>query len=259
VFHHEGPARSPRKNALLAGSLAFVAGFVNSGGFLLIGTFTSHVTGSVGRLSTDVANWHPSAAFFALLMILSFFGGAFLASLLVETSAFERSSRAYAAALGVEALLLFAFILVAAPRYATHPRALDAQAAILCIAMGMQNSLVTRLSGAVVRTTHLTGVVTDLAIEAARWYRWHRAKLRQIPELLPSRSPPRRPAVEQAFLLLTIAGSFMAGALLGALFTMHWSRWSMLAPAAAVVLLGLYAFVEPTEQEVGSAARVNDA
>ena len=59
--------------------------------------------------------------------------------------------------------------------------------------MGMQNSLVTRLSGAVVRTTHLTGVVTDLGIEAARWYRWHRAKLRALPTLLPSRSTPDRP------------------------------------------------------------------
>jgi uncharacterized membrane protein YoaK (UPF0700 family) len=247
VFRHEGPARSTRKNSILAGYLALVAGFVNSGGFILIGSFTSHVTGSVGRFSTDLARGDPAAASLAFAFVVAFFVGGFIASIIVETSAFRSTARAYGFALLVETCLLGAFIFTAGLSRATHPRSLDAEAVLLCLAMGMQNSLVTRLSGAVVRTTHLTGIVTDLAIESARWYRWQRAKLR-VPTLFPDRSPPVRPAPEKVMLLLTIVGAFTAGALFGADLTLRASRWAMLLPAAAVLAACFYAFSEPVSK-----------
>jgi uncharacterized membrane protein YoaK (UPF0700 family) len=247
VFKHEGPARDPRQNAILAGYLALVAGFVNSGGFVLIGSFTSHVTGSIGRIGNDVAARDTPAAFFALLLVLTFFLGAFVASLLLETSAFDRTSKAYGVALLLEATLLGGFIFVAGLARTTHPRALDAEAAILCLAMGMQNSLVTRLSGAVVRTTHLTGVVTDLGIEAARWYRWHKSQL-NVPLLVPGRNEPQRPTLAKSILLLTITSSFMTGAVAGALLTLRASRWSMVFPAVAIFLASGYAFGTKDEQ-----------
>ncbi len=243
MFRHEGPARSTRKNSILAGYLALVAGFVNSGGFILIGTFTSHVTGSVGRFSTDLARGAPAAATLAIGFVIAFFMGAFVASIVIETSVFQRTSRAYGVALLIEACLLGGFIFLAGLSHATHPRALDAEAMLLCLAMGLQNSLVTRLSGAVVRTTHLTGIVTDLAIESARWYRWHRAKLR-MPMLFSDRSPAVRPAPEKLMLLLTIVAAFTTGALLGAELTLRASRWAMLLPAAAILAACLYAFSE---------------
>jgi uncharacterized membrane protein YoaK (UPF0700 family) len=242
VFRHEGPARDPRLNASIAAYLAGIAGFVNSGGFVLIGTFTSHVTGSVGRMSTDLARGDAGAAFFALLLVVSFFCGAFGASLVIEGSS-ERRPQAYGIALLLQALLLAAFVFIAGLSRATHPRVLDAQAAILCIAMGMQNSLVTRLSGAVVRTTHLTGVVTDLGIEAARWYRWHRART-GLPALLKGRVAPEKPIKQQSLLLLTITLAFSFGALLGGLLTLRASRWAMVMPAAATLAAGLYAFTQ---------------
>ena len=45
----------------------------------------------------------------------------------------------------------------------------------LLFAMGLQNSLVTRISDAVVRTTHLTGLFTDLGIELSQLF-FHRYK-----------------------------------------------------------------------------------
>jgi uncharacterized membrane protein YoaK (UPF0700 family) len=243
VFTHQGPARSPRANGVLAGFLAFVAGYVNSGGFVLIGSFTSHVTGSVGRLAHDVAIGDRGAAVFAALFVVAFFGGAFLASLMVESNGFAETRHAYGAALLTEAALLGTFIFVAGLSRAQHPRILDAEAAILCVAMGMQNSLVTRLSGAVVRTTHLTGVVTDLGIEAARWWRWYRAQL-PLPRLpiFAVRNPPERPAPVKTVLLLTIVVSFVAGAVLGALLTLRQSRWAMLFPSVALTLAAAQAF-----------------
>jgi uncharacterized membrane protein YoaK (UPF0700 family) len=242
VFKHEGPTRSARKNAVLAGYLAFVAGWVNSGGYVLIGTFTSHVTGSIGRLSHDLAVRDAAAGASAAVLVLAFFGGAFVASLLLETHAFTQTSRAYGVALAIEAGLLAMFIFVAGLSRVTHPRALDGMAAVLCLAMGMQNSMVTRLSGAVVRTTHLTGVVTDLGIEAARWYRWHRAQMRTVPLLIKPRVPPERPPPTRSVLLLTIVAAFSVGAVLGAILTLRASRWAMLFPAVAVAVASLYAF-----------------
>lgn len=245
MFRHEGPARSARKNEILAGYLALIAGFVNSGGFVLIGSFTSHVTGNIGRSSIDLAEGGGSASLFAVLLAAMFFGGAFVASLLVESSIFERTTRAYAAALLIEGVLLGSFIFLAGLSNATHPRALDAEASILCFAMGMQNSLVTRLSGAVVRTTHLTGVVTDLAIEASRWWRWQRAQLLpQLQAMLPLRNPPQRPTPAKVRLLATIVAAFALGAYAGAVAVLRASRWAMVFPAGAILAACVYAFFE---------------
>lgn len=240
MFRHEGPARDPRLNASLAGFLATLAGFVNSGGFLLIGSFTSHVTGNLGRFSIDIAEGNLAAAFLAFLLVLSFFAGSFGASLIIEGST-QRMPEAYGLALLAQGLLLTSFVTITNLASSRSPHLLDAQAAILCAAMGMQNSLVTRLSGAVVRTTHLTGIVTDLGIEAARWYRWHRAQM-GLPPLFKGRVTPEKPRKEQAFLLLTIMVAFAFGALLGAALTLRASRWAMVVPAAATLTAGLYAF-----------------
>jgi len=241
VFRHEGPSRDARTNRRIAGYLAFVAGFVNSGGFVMIHSFTSHVTGSVGRLGHDLAAGQVAAAVSALLLIVSFFAGAFFASMLIEGYARARIALGYAVALLVQGLLLVAFILVAGVSPSVHPRVLDAEAAILCSALGMQNSLVTRISGAVVRTTHLTGVVTDLAIEAAHWYRFHRAKL-GLPAMFGGDIRPERPHLPQALLLGVIFAAFMLGTVVGAVLTLRISRWAMVLPAILVLALSGHAY-----------------
>lgn len=241
MFRHEGPSRSPRKNAQLAGYLALVAGYVNSGGFILIGSFTSHVTGNVGRMSNDIALGDAPAALLAAFMVLAFFAGAVISSIVLEWRASRGAPRAYAAALAFEGTLLLVFVFVAGLSRATHARVLDAEAAILSAAMGAQNALVTRLSGAVVRTTHLTGVVTDLAIELATWYRQHRGHAAR-----PSQSASRgggRPPLDKVNLLLIIVVAFVVGAALGALLTLRASRWAMIAPAAAVFAASANAFL----------------
>lgn len=243
VFRHEGPARDPRANTVLAGYLAAIAGFVNSGGFVMIGSFTSHVTGSVGRMSDDIARGQMPAAASALSLIAAFFAGAFLASLVLEQSDGSRPASRYAFALLIEATVLVSFVFIAGLSRTTHPRILDAQAALLCLAMGMQNCLVTRLSGAVVRTTHLTGVITDLGIEAARWYRWYQAQL-PLPLREASEPMPERPAIGRISLLSAIVASFIIGAVLGASLTLRVSRWAMCFPAAAILLASAFALYQ---------------
>jgi uncharacterized membrane protein YoaK (UPF0700 family) len=245
MFQHQGPSRSSRKNRIVASYLALIGGFVNSAGFLLIGSFTSHVTGNVGRLANDVAaaDFHAAAA--ALTMIVAFFVGAFAASMAIESDFFREVPYAYSVALFSEGVLLVVFMLLSRLTSDEHPRLQDAEAAILCAAMGMQNSLVTRLSGAVVRTTHLTGVFTDLGIEAARWFRWWRGSLaeRVHVRLAFGHVMAEKPSTAKVALLGTIAGSFMVGAVAGAFTVVRWHHATMLIPSFAVFLCAIYAFV----------------
>jgi uncharacterized membrane protein YoaK (UPF0700 family) len=222
-----------------------VAGFVNSSGFLLIGTFTSHVTGNVGRLTADVAARQASAAALAVTMIVAFFAGAFVASMAIEANAFGRRAYVYGALLLGEAGLLLAFFAVARLLPSADPHVRDAQAAVLCAAMGLQNSLVTRLSGAVVRTTHLTGVVTDLGIEAARWFRFarHHVGARARLKLTVTAAPAERPHLPKAALLLTILGAFVLGGAAGAVATAQLRHLALLLPAGVLLVVGLYELV----------------
>ena len=229
MFSHEGPARNARSNSVLAGYLAFVAGFANASGLILFGAFTSHVTGNVARVSASVARGDMKGAAQAGILVAVFLLGAVTASLLVETSFFRRTSSAYGAALLVQGGLLSTFVVTDA-------------ASLLSFAMGMQNSLVTRLSGSVVRTTHLTGVVTDLGIEIARWARWTWSKAFGGRFASPGRNPAARPTPTRSLLLLTIALTFTAGGWLGAIVAPAWGARSIAVPAAAILLAAAYAF-----------------
>jgi uncharacterized membrane protein YoaK (UPF0700 family) len=256
MFQHQGPARSDRQNQVLAGYLAFVGGFVNSTGFVLIGSFTSHVTGNVGRLANDLAYRQYDAAATAFPMIATFFAGAFLASMAIESSLFGRAANAYGVALLGEAALLMLFTASAHFTVLPRPRVQDAEAAILCGAMGMQNSLVTRLSGAVIRTTHLTGVVTDLGIESARWFRWWRGVLsaRIGVSLSFGSNRPEKPSALKFLLLGTIALTFTLGAVAGALVVVRMHRTTMFLPSAAVLACAIYAFLSSYRAAADEAA-----
>jgi uncharacterized membrane protein YoaK (UPF0700 family) len=245
VFHHEGQHRTDRHNQLLAGYLALVAGLVNSAGFILIGSFTSHVTGNVGRMADNLALGHGEAALLAATMIGAFFLGAFVASMALESNVLERRPVVYGLLLFGEASLLGGFYLLTHEVDVRDARALDSIALLLCAAMGLQNSLVTRLSGAVVRTTHLTGVVTDLGIEAARWFRFWRSHLGRHAQLRLTLgdNPPALPHAPKAILLATILLAFVSGSAIGAVLAMSLRQLSILLPVVLLVAGGLYSIL----------------
>lgn len=241
MFRREGDQRPFRHNQILAAYLASIAGLVNSAGLILIGSFTSHVTGNVGRLANDLATGSGAAAFAALLVVC-FFAGSFSASVALESSVRSRP-RTYSTLLFCEAGLLAAFALLSYLMDTHDPRYRDVEAGLLCFAMGMQNSFVTRLSGAVVRTTHVTGVVTDLGIEAARWFRWTRAHLGRRTELklVVGDAPLAAPQSATAILLITIFAAFALGGIAGALLAVHFGELALLVPVTALIAGGTYA------------------
>ncbi|MEQ1895575.1 MAG: YoaK family protein [Planctomycetota bacterium] len=153
----------------LAWTLAFVAGAINAGGFLAVGVYTSHVTGSLSRAADELVLGHTRTALAALSLVLFFLAGAFTTGIFVQLGIRLRLRGRYALALAFEALLLVLFGL-RGTALALHTELLvPLTVVLLCFLMGMHNAVVTHISSAVVRTTHMTGVVTDIGIELARW------------------------------------------------------------------------------------------
>lgn len=103
---------------------------------------------------------------------------------------------------------------------------------------GLQNAMVTRLSGAVIRTTHLTGITTDIGIEATRTLFWLFDRGRGAADETPG---PRAPELRRLRLHLRIFGSFLFGATLGPALYLAVGSVSLLLP---VFVLGSLALVD---------------
>ena len=214
----------------LAISLAWVAGYVNTSAVLTCGVVTSHVTGHAGALGKDVAGRAWSDAAFLGVLIGAFLIGAMLSGLALELGR-ERGWRSiYVLPAAIELALLAAFAIGVRLHDATAVEVggtLWWMTTMAAMAMGVQNATITRISSGVVRTTHLTGVVTDLGLETARLALSMRTK-RGAPE--PSHARERAPRRERIALLGSILGGFVVGSACGAWVYLEIPRWSMLAP-----------------------------
>lgn len=137
--------------------LTCAAGCVNAVGFLgMHHQAISHMSGSVTVLSNELATGQYGLAFYAVMVIGAFFFGSVLSAAIIRQSALKLGRR-YGVALVIESLLLFA----ACRMLMAGDRAGDCLAAMAC---GLQNAMATHYSGAVIRTTHMTGIITDLGI-----------------------------------------------------------------------------------------------
>ncbi|MCG5053464.1 MAG: DUF1275 domain-containing protein [Myxococcales bacterium] len=231
--------RKALESKVLAHVLPFVAGTVNASGFFIVGSYTSHVTGSVARVGDDLAQGNREGALAALVLVLSFFLGAVFAAALAERAR-VRDKSPYSGTLEGEVLTLLAVTGLGLAEPKGLPFLTLVTTALLCAAMGMQNAMVTNLSGAVVRTTHLTGIVTDMGIETVRALRWAWSA-RRAPgsrglwhTLLQYRHVPE---LNMLRLHTAIFVSFLAGAVVGPIGYLRYGYASMLLPIIVLVLL----------------------
>lgn len=169
-----GRERTPRANRQLGLLLAFVAGAINAGGFLAIQRYTSHMTGIVSGVADDLALGRVGLALAGFGLVATFLAGAVTTTLLVNWARQRRMHSEYALSLLLEALLLLAFGVLGASLSLHTTLLVPATVTLLCFIMGLQNALVTKISNAVVRTTHMTGVITDLGIELGKLLYWNR-------------------------------------------------------------------------------------
>ena len=166
MFKHQGESRTLKHNIQLAILLSFVAGMVNVVGFLSIQQLTTNVTGHFALFIYDLSNLELSKGLVYFLYIFSFLLGAFVSSLLIETFRENKKMNVFAFPIIIESALLI-LVAILGGKNLISPNWI---ACLLLFAMGLQNSFVTKVSNAVVRTTHLTGLFTDLGIELSHLF-----------------------------------------------------------------------------------------
>ncbi len=162
------PQRTPQANLRLGAALAFVAGAANAGGYLAVGQYTSHMTGIVSLMTDNIVLGQMTLVLTGLSALCAFLIGSITSSMLVTWAKRRRLRSHFALPLALEALLLLVFGLLGAAMDNQIAFLLPETVLVLCFTMGLQNATITRISHSEIRTTHITGLVTDLGMEIGR-------------------------------------------------------------------------------------------
>ncbi|WP_180144507.1 YoaK family protein [Acinetobacter sp. YH12052] len=137
--------------------LAVNAGMINVLGLVtILHQSVSHMTGNVSMLAMALIAWQPATIIYLILVLLCYVIGSFYSGLILGNSHFSLTRR-YGVPLSLVAffIVLCWMILPYFPRYALL---------WACVAMGVQNAMVSHYKGTIIRTTHLSGVLTDLGL-----------------------------------------------------------------------------------------------
>lgn len=167
MFRHQGKNRTLKHNLHIATILSFVAGIVNVAGFLAFSELTTNVTGHFALFIRDVANFELWKGTIYFLYIFSFLFGSFSSSFLIENYKGNKKLNVYVLPTLIESVILIGIAIFSNFPKTESP---ELMVCLLLFAMGLQNSFVTKISDAVVRTTHLTGLFTDLGIEISQLF-----------------------------------------------------------------------------------------
>jgi len=194
--------------------LALIAGFVNAVGLLSFEhQSVSHLSGTATLLGTSFLNSSYQSVFHLLGILLSFLLGSTLSGFLLHGSTLKLGSK-YDVALFLEsALLLVTIWFLSVGSFYGHFFA--------SAACGLQNAMATKYSGAVIRTTHLTGIFTDLGIMFGEYFR--------------SKTLDKR----KAKLFLIIILGFIFGGTLGALLYTKYQFMALLFPASICMFIAV--------------------
>ena len=202
--------RTRRSNRQFGGILAFVAGAINAGGFLAVHRYTSHMTGIVSSVADDLVLGSVGLALAGLVSLAAFVAGAITTTLLISWARRQELRSKYALALLLEAALLLVFGLVGANLTSFASLLVPTAVLLLCFIMGLQNAIVTKISNAEIRTTHMTGVITDLGIELGRLIYWNHSKKANGIQVV-------RADTDKLFIHASLLGLFFSGGIAGAL------------------------------------------
>ncbi|MCQ6959226.1 YoaK family protein [Mucilaginibacter aquariorum] len=219
MLRHLGNRRTYVHNVKIAALLSLSAGFVNAAGFLGFSVLTTNVTGHAALFAERLVKEDWEASRVVALWMCLFLAGAFISGLIINS--IGRNQRfSYVIPLLVE-MTVFLLIGFFGYHYDHSLVAREIFAGSLLFVMGMQNAMVSLVSGAEVRTTHLTGTFTDLGIELGQWIR--------------APQKERMPLSAKLKLRGAIIICFLWGALTGAYVFHYYSYRSFFFPAALLL------------------------
>ena len=228
----EGRARQIAHDRRLACALALVAGSLNSAGFYAAGVFSANMTGNVSAFAGRVALGDILTGTFYLAILAMFVLGAASSTALVMLGKRRGVGRVYVVAVLAEAALLA--LLGTADLSLSQPDRGTVLVVGLAFLMGAQNAIVTLISDARVRTTHVSGMATDIGIELGRLVEIA-VRRASVEEARPHRG---RIALHG----LTIA-AFCVGGVLGVVAYKAWGAGLLFGAAGLLMSLALSAYL----------------
>lgn len=212
--------------------LAFQAGSLNIGGFLACYKFVSHVTGFSTLFAAEFANGHFREALGFLTVPLFFLSGSFISGLLIDSKVQEQKTPRFDLVFLILTFLTGVILALGAShvfgKFGMTIR-MDKDyflLALLCLACGLQNATVSSAYGAVVRTSHLTGLTTDLGIGLSRLIS------------LKANSQKRLLETKANLMRIGIILSFTLGSLISGYLFIKFAYWGFAIPF--LISVGLY-------------------
>lgn len=199
--------RTAQNNLRLGVTLCFVAGATNAGGFLAVGQYTSHMTGVLSSIADNLVLGQLLLAAAGFATLLAFVGGAMTTAWMVNWGLRRKLQSAYGRPLLLESGLLLVFGLFGAGINLWGNLFAPLTVLLLCYLMGLQNAVITKISHAEIRTTHITGLVTDMGIELGKLLYVNRMK--EVPEVQANRQRLR--------IHMQLISSFFIGGMGGAI------------------------------------------
>jgi uncharacterized membrane protein YoaK (UPF0700 family) len=237
-------AYSFKQKSKLAVSLSWIGGYANAVVFLAwSGAFISNMSGNSTRFGSSLADGpRGQAVQFGLLIGLFWFGA--VVSAFMTESAQRRGARSkYILPMATEGMLLSVLCIFVAREWAApihDSLVLNAMGGLGAFTMGLQNATITEISGAVIRTTHVTGVITDFGLEGVRFFNWYMDRTRGRRWARAGRAlriSQRHPSAQRLGLLFGVFWSFVLGAAAGTWMYRHHAPGALLVPVG--FLLGI--------------------
>lgn len=231
-----GDRRSANANRHLGLSLSFVAGALNAGGFLAVDQYTSHMTGIVSSIADNLAVSNLTLVLTGLGSVAAFVAGAAYSAILINWGMHHRTHSRYAYPLLWEAGLLLVFGLMGST-LELKSGFISITVTLLCFIMGLQNAIITKISNAEIRTTHMTGIITDIGIELGKMVYVNSQEAS-------AHYRPVHPNWRRLGLLLSLLAAFSTGGLAGALGFKYVGYASTLPLAGLLVVLAIVPLVD---------------
>lgn len=237
--------RTERSDYHLAFLLTFIAGAANAGGFMAIRIYTSHMSGMVSSLADNLVIGNLKFFAYGLAGFVAFLAGAATSAIMINWARRRDLHSQYALPLALEAVLLTAFAGTSLLDDSSILRGTASVVSLLCYVMGLQNAMITKLSGARIRTTHVTGMVTDIGIECGKWFY---SLAPHGDTHLPAIGPDRKKLAT----LTALVGLFFCGGVFGALLFGHYGVTASLVLAVPLMLVAAFPFVHDVDALITS-------
>lgn len=219
-------SRTLTDNIQLGVLTAFAAGMVNVASVAIFFSFTSNVTGHFAILAEEIAkqNWYQAAV--VLAWVAAFFIGGFITNLIVIHWGERNRHLSHAIPLVLQIICLMSVGFYGQYFYQETLLETEWLISFLLFAMGIQNSLTASISNFAVKTTHLTGLTTDLSILLSMFTK---KEYRENEELK-----------GRARLLLAVVTSFMLGGILSGVIVLIAQFKVFWFASGVIVLVVLY-------------------